>query len=46
MGLPCPNLFTGMQAIHSRHEWIGVKDMVKAVMTMVYLVQVWEEKAS
>ncbi|MBC7651506.1 MAG: peptidase T, partial [Deinococcales bacterium] len=27
MGLPSPNLFTGMQAIHSRHEWIGVRDM-------------------
>ncbi|TKK65989.1 peptidase T [Ilyomonas limi] len=45
MGLPCPNLFTGMQAIHSRHEWIGVKDMEKAVMTLVYLVQIWEEKS-
>lgn len=46
MGLPCPNLFTGMQAIHSRHEWIGVKDMERAVMTLVYLVQLWEERAS
>ncbi len=44
MGLPCPNLFTGMQAIHSRHEWIGVSDMNKAVETIVYLVQVWEER--
>ena len=44
MGLPCPNLFTGMQAIHSRHEWIGVKDMERAVMTLVYLVQLWQEK--
>ena len=45
MGLPCPNLFTGMQAIHSKHEWIGVKDMEKAVETLVHLVQVWEEKS-
>jgi len=45
MGLPCPNLFTGMQAIHSRHEWIGVNDMEKAVEMLVALVQVWEEKA-
>ena len=45
MGLPCPNLFTGMQAIHSRHEWIGVKDMNKAVETIVYLAQIWEEKS-
>ena len=45
MGLPCPNIFTGMQAIHSRHEWIGVRDMQKAVDVLVALVQVWEEKA-
>ncbi len=44
MGLPCPNLFTGMQGIHSKKEWIGVKDMEKAVEVMVNLVQVWEEK--
>ena len=43
MGLPCPNIFTGMQAIHSKHEWIGVKDMQKAVEVLVHLVQVWEE---
>ncbi len=45
MGLPCPNLFTGMQAIHSRHEWIGVSDMNKAVETIVYLAQIWEERS-
>ena len=45
MGLPCPNLFTGMQAIHSKKEWIGVRDMEKAVETLVNLVQVWEQKS-
>ncbi|MEO8712298.1 MAG: peptidase T [Parafilimonas sp.] len=45
MGLPCPNIFTGMQAIHSKHEWIGVKDMEKAVEVLVNLVQVWEENS-
>jgi tripeptide aminopeptidase len=45
MGLPCPNIFTGMQAIHSKHEWIGVRDMEKAVEVLVELVQVWETKA-
>ena len=45
MGLPCPNIFTGMQAIHSKHEWIGVKDMMKAVEVLINLVQVWEEKS-
>jgi tripeptide aminopeptidase len=44
MGLPCPNLFTGMQAIHSQLEWIGVKDMKKAVEMLVHLAMVWEER--
>lgn len=45
MGLPCPNLFTGMQAIHSKKEWVGVKDMQLAVQMLVHLVNVWEEKS-
>ena len=45
MGLPCPNLFTGMQGIHSVLEWISVKDMHLAVDTILNLVQVIEEKA-
>ncbi len=45
MGLPCPNLFTGMQGIHSKQEWIGVKDMAKAAETIVHLCMIWEEKA-
>lgn len=45
MGLPCPNIFAGMQAIHSRHEWVGVKDLEKAMEVLVELVQVWEEKS-
>ncbi len=46
MGLPCPNIFTGMQNIHSKLEWVGVQDMVKAVETLVHLCCVWEEKAA
>jgi tripeptide aminopeptidase len=45
MGLPCPNIFTGMQAIHSKHEWVGVKDMEQSVEVLVNLVQVWEENS-
>jgi tripeptide aminopeptidase len=45
MGLPCPNLFTGEMAIHSRHEYVSVQDMQKAVATMVSLISIWEEKA-
>ena len=46
MGLPCPNLFTGMQGIHSRQEWIGVNDMAKAAETIVHLCMIWEEKTN
>lgn len=45
MGLPCPNLFTGMQAIHSMKEFISVQDMNKAVETIVNLVKIWEERS-
>jgi tripeptide aminopeptidase len=45
MGLPCPNLFAGEQAIHSKHEFISVQDMNKAVETMGHLVRIWEEKS-
>lgn len=40
MGLPCPNLFAGEQAIHSKLEFISVQDMNKAVETMVHLVSI------
>ena len=43
MGLPCPNLFTGEMAIHSKHEYVSVQDMQKAVQTMGELVQIWEQ---
>jgi tripeptide aminopeptidase len=46
MGLPCPNLFTGMQAIHSKHEWIGVDDMEQSTSMLIELVKVWEEKSA
>lgn len=45
MGLPCPNLFTGEMAIHSRHEYVSVQDMQKAVTTMVHLIKIWEENS-
>ncbi|MES2430716.1 MAG: peptidase T [Bacteroidota bacterium] len=45
MGLPCPNIFTGMQNIHSKLEWIGTKDMAKAAETIVHLSMIWEEKS-
>jgi tripeptide aminopeptidase len=44
MGLPCPNLFTGMQAIHSKKEWVGVQDLQLGVEMLVHLCKIWEEK--
>jgi len=43
MGLPCPNIFTGEMAIHSRHEYVSIQDMQKAVKTLVELIQIWEK---
>lgn len=44
IGMPCPNIFTGMQNIHSKLEWIGTKDMAKAAETIVHLSMIWEEE--
>jgi tripeptide aminopeptidase len=43
MGLPCPNIFAGGHAFHSKHEWVGVQDMEKAAETIVHLAMIWEE---
>jgi len=45
MGLPCPNIFAGEHAFHSKQEWVSVQDMRKAVETIVHLCAIWEEKA-
>ncbi|WP_420152133.1 peptidase T [Siphonobacter sp.] len=45
MGLPCPNIFAGEHAFHSRHEWVSRQDMEKAVEVIVNLAQIWAEKA-
>jgi tripeptide aminopeptidase len=46
MGLPCPNIFAGEHAFHSRLEWVSRQDMEKAVQTIVHLAMIWEEQAS
>lgn len=40
MGLPTANIFTGMHAIHSKHEWVGVADMQQAVQVLAYMVEI------
>jgi tripeptide aminopeptidase len=44
MGLPTPNLFTGMQDIHSPLEWISLQDMARATAMCMELVQLWAKQ--
>lgn len=46
MGLPCPNIFAGEHAFHSKLEWVSAQDMMKAAETIVNLAIIWEENAS
>lgn len=39
MGVPCPNIFTGMQDIHGPLEWVSVQDMDKATQVCLRLLQ-------
>jgi len=45
MGLPCPNIFAGEHAFHSKQEWISVQDMEKAVQTIINIACIWEENS-
>ncbi|AUC55610.1 MAG: peptidase T [Sagittula sp.] len=38
MGVPTPNLFTGMRQIHGPLEWVSVQDMGKAAQLMLGIV--------
>jgi tripeptide aminopeptidase len=45
MGLPCPNIFTGEMAFHSKLEYVSVQDMERAVKAIIELAKIWEEKS-
>ena len=45
MGLPCPNIFAGGHAFHGKMEWVSKQDMEKAVLTILHVANLWEEKA-
>jgi len=45
MGLPCPNIFAGEHAFHSKLEWVSVQDMEKATQVIINLVQIWEQRS-
>ena len=41
LGLPTPNVFTGMQEIHGPLEWISLQDMAAATEVCLKLLQIW-----
>lgn len=43
LGVPTPNLFTGMQEIHGPLEWISVQDMARATALTLRLLALWAE---
>lgn len=46
MGLPCPNIFAGEHAFHSKQEWVSIQDMQKATETIVHLAAIYAEKGT
>jgi tripeptide aminopeptidase len=45
MGVPCPNIFTGMQELHGPLEWISVQDMAAATKVVLKLAELAAAKA-
>ena len=39
LGIPTPNLFTGMQNIHGPLEWISAQDMEKATHLCLEIIK-------
>ncbi|MGH2614546.1 MAG: peptidase T [Thermomicrobiales bacterium] len=46
LGVPTPNLFTGMQNIHGPLEWNSVQDMARATEMCITLAQLWSSDES
>ncbi|MCU0507403.1 MAG: peptidase T [Anaerolineae bacterium] len=41
LGVPTPNIFTGMKEVHGPLEWVSLQDMAKATEVCVKLAQLW-----
>ncbi len=41
LGVPTPNLFTGMQNFHGPLEWVSLQDMSRAAAVCIELAQLW-----
>jgi tripeptide aminopeptidase len=46
LGVPTPNLFTGMQNIHGPLEWQSVQDMARATELCIRLAELWSRESS
>lgn len=44
MGVPTPNLFTGMHDVHGPLEWVTVQDMALTTAVCVRLAELWGEQ--
>jgi tripeptide aminopeptidase len=44
LGIPTPNLFTGMQNIHGPLEWVSIQDMARATEMSIRLAQQWSSE--
>ncbi|MEX1020658.1 MAG: peptidase T [Litorilinea sp.] len=43
-GVPCPNLFTGMQNVHGPREWISLQDMALSTQVCLNLAGLWAKE--
>jgi tripeptide aminopeptidase len=41
LGVPCPNIFTGMQNVHGPLEWVSIQDMAAATRVCIRLAELW-----
>ncbi|MGI9254449.1 MAG: peptidase T [Thermomicrobiales bacterium] len=41
LGVPTPNIFTGMQNYHGPLEWVSVQDMARATVVCIELARLW-----
>ncbi len=46
MGLPTPNIFTGMHNCHGPLEWVSLQDMAAATEVCINLAQLWAQPPS
>ena len=45
MGLPCPNIFAGEHAFHSKLEWVSVQDMEKSSEVILQVARLWANES-